>query len=61
MEEVVPKSTGRAVKFGCKVLEIKGKTDFFRAGRLDGEMCIVAAVKKHVSDLPSAKISVITG
>lgn len=52
LEECVPKSTGRASTFRPKILEIKGKTDFFRVGKLDsGEMYIVAAVKKHVCRL----------
>ncbi|KAF9644084.1 hypothetical protein BDM02DRAFT_3190917 [Thelephora ganbajun] len=48
LEECVPKSTGRAITFRPKILEIKGKVHFFRAGKLNGEMYIVAAVKKHL-------------
>ena len=44
----MPKSTGRESQFRPKILEIKGKTDFFRVGELNGEVYIVAAVKKHV-------------
>jgi hypothetical protein len=50
LEESLPKSTGRESKFRFKTLEIKGKIDFFRAGKLNGEMYMVAAVKKHVGD-----------
>lgn len=49
----MPKSTGRAVTFSRKTLETKGKPYFFRVGKLNGEMYIVAAVKKHVGGLLS--------
>ena len=57
LEESVPKSTGRASTFRPKILEIKGRTDFFRAGKLNGEMYIVAAVKKRVSGMTSVSTS----
>ena len=48
MEVSVPKSTGRALQFQSKTLEVKGEADFFRVGKLNNEVYIIAAVKKYV-------------
>lgn len=57
----MPKSTGRAaINFSPKTLEIKGKSYFFRVGKLDGKLYVVAAMKKHVSGSSGAGVLLLT-
>jgi len=48
-------STGRATTFRHKILEIREKPYLLRVGKLNGEMRIVAAIRKNVGYSFSAR------